>query len=158
MKKSILAFFVFIITSCSSNDDTVNINSSNISSNVINPVEIGSGKLFGSGSENIIQHNSVIINQADWSTLINQMDLVHNTSSTFTEVNIDFNAYQLLVSFDQVRENGGYSIEISEVIENQNTIDVSVETILPSEITTQIIAQPFHIVKIPKSIKQVVFH
>lgn len=152
MKKSILAFFVFIIiTSCSSNDETVN-------SNVINPVEIGSGKLFGSGSENIIQHNSVITNQADWVALINQMDLVNNTSSTFTEVNIDFNAFQLLVSFDQVRENGGYSIEISEVIENQNTIDVSVDTILPSEITTQIITQPYHIVKIPKSTKQVVFH
>ena len=151
MKKSILAFFVFIvITSCSSNDDTVN-------SNVINPVEIGSGKLFGSGSENIIQHNSVITNQADWVTLINQMDLVNNTSSTFTELNIDFNAFQLLVSFDQVRNTGGYSIEISEVIENQNTIDVTVDTILPSEVTTQVITQPFHIVKIPKSTKLVVF-
>lgn len=143
-------FFLFLIFSSCSSDTTNN-------ESVIIPTQIGIGSLYGAGDENIGQQNVVITNQANWTALINQMDLVNNTSSTFTEVNIDFANYQLLVVFDQVRATGGFSIQIDSVTETENTIEASVSMTSPGEVATMVITQPFHIVKIPISTKPIVF-
>ena len=139
------------MASCNSDKDVQN------SVQTISPTLIGSGTLYGSGSENIVQQNTVITNQADWNALINQMDLVNNTSSGFSEINIDFENYQLLVAIDQVRVTGGYSIAINNVTENANTIEATINIASPGEMATMVITQPFYIVKIPKSTKPVAF-
>ncbi|WP_298394096.1 protease complex subunit PrcB family protein [Flavobacterium sp.] len=144
-------FLFLILTSCSSENDA------NIPPQAITPTLIASGSLYGSGSENIVQQNIVVSNQADWTALINQMDTVNNTSSSFTELNIDFDNYQLLLAFDQVRPTGGFSIAINNVTETANTIEATVNVTGPGEIATMVITQPFYIVKIPKSTKPVVF-
>jgi hypothetical protein len=77
-------------------------------------------------------------------------------TSNFTETNIDFNNFQLLVSIDGTRPNTGYSIDISNVIENTTNITATV-SILNSGNGFTVLTQPFHIVKIPKSPKPVVF-
>ena len=151
MKKAILFFLILIMASCNSDKDVQN------SVQTISPTLIGSGTLYGSGSENIVQQNTVITNQADWNALINQMDLVNNTSSGFSEINIDFENYQLLVAIDQVRVTGGYSIAINNVTENANTIEATINIASPGEMATMVITQPFYIVKIPKSTKPVAF-
>ncbi len=151
MKKIGILFLILVFASCSSNNDD------KTTSQTIVPTLIASGTLYGSGSENIVQHNTVITNQASWIALINQMDLVNNTSSGFTELNIDFNNYELLVAFDQVRATGGFSIAINTITENATTIEATVNVTSPGEMATMVITQPFHIVKIPRSNKPVVF-
>jgi hypothetical protein len=151
MKKVYFLFMFLVLASCSSENDA------NTPPQTISPTLIASGTLYGNGSENIVQQNIVVSNQAAWTALINQMDSVNNTSSSFTELNIDFDNYQLLVAFDQIRGTGGYSIEISNITENVNTIEASINVNSPGPIATMVITQPFHIVKIPKSTKPVVF-
>jgi hypothetical protein len=151
MKKLYSLFLLLVLASCSSDDD------SKIASQSISPIEIGVGTLYGNGSENIVQQNTVITNQADWISVVNQMDLVNNTSSGFTELNIDFNTYQILVAFDQVRPTGGFSIAIDTVVETENSIEATVNITGPGELATMVMTQPFHIIKIPISTKPVVF-
>lgn len=140
-----------VLASCSSENDA------NTLPQTFTPTLIASGTLYGNGGENIVQQNSVISNQAAWTALINQMDSVNTISSSFTELNIDFDNYQLLVAFDQIRGTGGYSIEINNITENANTIEASINITSPGPVATMVMTQPFHIVKIPKSTKPVVF-
>lgn len=70
-------------------------------------------------------------------------------TNDFTDTNIDFNKYQIIAVFDQIYENGGYSIDITNVI-------VKVENLLTGGINS-IFNQPFHIIKISKSGKPILF-
>lgn len=151
MKKLYFLVLFLVLASCSSE------NEANTPPQTVTPTLIASGSLYGSGSENIAQQNIVVTNQADWNALINQMDSLNNTSSSFTELNIDFDNYQLLLAFDQVRPTGGFSIAINSIFETSNTIEATVNVTGPGPIATMVITQPFYIVKIPKSTKPVVF-
>jgi hypothetical protein len=145
MKTLILSTFFFLAISCNNSDD-----SDSFVPQTITPVLIGKGIHSG----NALQSNLVITNQADWLQLMNS--LTSANTSNFTETNIDFNNFQLLVSIDGTRPNTGYSIDISNVIENITNITATV-SILNSGNGFTVLSQPFHIVKIPKSTKPVVF-
>lgn len=152
MKKLLLPIFVLVFTACSSDSNTTNKIPENIDSTLI-----AKGELYGNGDENISQQNMVITNQTDWTNLKNQMDSVNTISPGFTEQNIDFDVYELLVVFDQIRATGGFSIEIATVNEDENNIIANIEMTSPGEVATMVITQPFHIVKILKSDKTVIF-
>lgn len=145
MKTLILSTFFFLAISCNNSDD-----SNSFVPQTITPVFIGKGVHSGSA----LQSNLVITNQTDWLQLMNS--LTSANTSNFTETNIDFNNFQLLVSIDGTRPNTGYSIDISNVIENITNITATV-SILNSGNGFTVLTQPFHIVKIPKSSKPVVF-
>lgn len=145
MKTLILSTFFFLAISCNNSDD-----SNSFVPQTITPVLIGKGVHSGSA----LQSNLVITNQTDWLQLMNS--LTSANTSNFTETNIDFNNFQLLVSIDGTRPNTGYSIDISNVIENTTNITATV-SILNSGNGFTVLTQPFHIVKIPKSSKPVVF-
>jgi hypothetical protein len=123
----------------------------------ITPNLIGKGDLYGNGAENIPKQNIVIKNSIDWTDLINAMNTVNNVSYDFTEVDIDFNSYQIVAAFDNVKQNAGHSIDIVEIIETENSINIRVVNLLTGGLNS-VITQPFHIVKIPKSPKPVVFN
>jgi hypothetical protein len=145
MKKLIVAFFAILSLSCSNDSPPIPA-----ASLTITPILIGKG--INSGTA--VQSNSVISNQTDWQSLMDQ--LTTENTATFTETNIDFNNFQLIVSIDSTRPNTGYSIDISSVIENPSNITVTINSV-NSGSGFSVLCRPFEIVKIPKSTKPVVF-
>ena len=102
------------------------------------------------------KQNLVIKDQTTWSSLISKMNPFPNTNYYFPDDVIDFEKYQVIAVFDQIRNYGGYSIDITKITENNNSIFVTVAQLKPGGINP-VITQPYHIVKIPKSNKKVVF-
>ena len=145
MKTLILSMLLFIALSCNKNDDE-----NSFTTQTITPVLIGKGIHSG----NAVQSNLVITNQTDWLQLMNSLTTVN--TNNFTETNIDFNNFMLLVSIDGIRPDTGYSIDISNVIENPTNITATV-SIVNSGSGFTVLSQPFHIIKIPKSTKPIVF-
>src|SRR5690554_1535356 len=100
----------------------------------------------------IEQQNTVITNQTEWNQFLESFP----EATEISETNIDFNTFQIVVSIDEERGHTGHWLEISEIMENENNITV---TILNGEYDSgyTAISRPYHIVKIPKSDKPVVF-
>lgn len=115
--------------------------------------EIAKGALFGNGEEGIAKSNLVISVQTDWENLMNQMNSVNNVTDDFVETEIDFNNFEIIVVFLEVKGNG-WEIEISEITENESLIFVSTTEM---EFATSVMNQPFHIVKIPVTEKTIIF-
>lgn len=151
MKTLILGLIFLLAISCNNSDD-----SDSFVPETITPFFIGSGNLYGDGSENILPGNLIITNQADWNVLLTKIDTNPNTSQTFTTTNINFNDYQILAVFDVIRPNSGRAISITNIIENQNSINVTVIPLGPGG-AINVITQPFYIVRIPKSTKPIIF-
>ncbi|MBX2966132.1 MAG: protease complex subunit PrcB family protein [Cyclobacteriaceae bacterium] len=123
---------------------------------VFEVAEIGKGNLTGIETEWTPGKNMIITNQQDWAALINVMNAVNDVSSTFTETNIDFKRFQVIAVFEEIRYRDGHSIDITEVVEAESSIEVKVENLEKGNSTPSVI-QPFHIIKIPKSSRSVVF-
>ncbi|MBW8523949.1 protease complex subunit PrcB family protein [Chryseobacterium chendengshani] len=150
MKKYLLLFvcsIFLVINSCTDSD--VNIETKT----PVTVQQIGKGNLVGNY---VPQQNMVITNSTQWNTLLNTLDSVNNTSGSFTETNIDFNQFMVIAVFDEVFPNGGHSIDIITVDDNPQNIVVDLERLLTGNLTT-VVTQPYHIVKIPKSTKPVLF-
>jgi hypothetical protein len=148
-KISILFITVFIglMTSCSQTDGD---------SNPINFTAIGQNNLFGNGRENIVQQNFTISDSKSWNELMTKMNSVNNNSEGFTETNIDFANYMVIAVFDKVYGNGGHSIDIIKITENENKIIVKIDNVLKGD-ATAVMTQPYHIVKIRKTNKLILF-
>ena len=145
MKTLILSLVFFLILSCSKSDDSFKPQN-------ITPVLIGKGILTGNNIYS--EQNFVISNFSDWQILLNNFNASDTAiTTTFSNTNIDFNNYQLLVAIDV--ENSSTTIDITNVIENENNISVTVQNLQLG--LTDDIAKPFHIVQIPISTKPVVF-
>jgi hypothetical protein len=78
------------------------------------------------------------------------------TNPTFLETSVNFTDYKLLVVVDSFRPYTGFSINITTIIENENAINVTKQSI-DSGSGYSIPIHPFHIVKIPNINKPVVF-
>lgn len=143
--KKVLLFLLsvsLLFHSCNSNDfEPRDIETITIGRNTLN------------GSEGVQQSNRVITNQIEWQSLVNQMDMINNVSSQFTETDIDFNNYMIIAIILNVKISG-YDVEITNVTEYENNITVSKNE---TEYITAVMSQPFHIIKIPKSNKEIVF-
>jgi len=123
---------------------------------LINPINIRKYILYGNGDEKINQQNLIINSNSDWIQLMQQMNTRNNVTNNFSETNIDFNNYTIIAVFDKIYGNGGHSIDITNIIEHQNNINVTVANLLTGD-ATAVMTQPFHIVKIPKTTKPIVF-
>ena len=148
--KNIIIILVITFISCNSSD--ININKAgNMDYSLI-----GQGQLHGSGDENIEKSNLVIKNSTSWNELIDKMNSVNNVSDKFTEIDIDFSRYTIIAIFDNIYGNGGHSIDIINVMENENEIIITVDKLLKGD-DSLVITQPFHIIKIPKTEKKILF-
>ncbi len=145
----IVVVLIALITSCDKNDD----NDEQETNTLVTFVNIEKSALYGAGTEGISSSNLVITNNTDWQNLITQMNSVNNVSDNFVEIDIDFNEYMLIVIILDVKGNG-WEVEIIEIIETASELIVSKQE---TEFLTLVITQPFHIVKIPKSDKSVIF-
>lgn len=150
MKKAILIYLLLIfVCSCNNNDDDSNI--INIDSTLI-----AKGNLYGNGTEGITEQNMVINNETTWDNLITQMDLVNDESDDFSEIDIDFAEYKVIAVFDEIKENGGYSLELN-INSNSENIIVSITDLVPEGNATTVITQPYYIVKIPTTDLPIIF-
>ena len=148
MKQIITLFTIlFLLTGCSNDEE-------NSSQTIVQFSVIAQGDPSPSQTENIPKSNLVIKNTESWNTFLSKMSSYE--TSKFSETNVDFTKYQIIVVFDQVYGNGGHSIDITKITENNNRIFVKVEKLLKGNIAT-VVTQPYHIVKIAKSSKKVVF-
>lgn len=151
MKKLLLLLLIpilFFNYSCTDKDENIE------SKTPINLQLIGKGELIGNS---LPQQNLVITNSAQWTTLLNTLDANNNVSGGFTETNINFNQYMVIAVFDQTYLNGGHSIDIVAANETAANLEVDIEKLLQGN-ATSIVTQPYHIVKIPKIAKPVIFY
>lgn len=141
-----------LMTSCNKSEDPLTNNTSNI----VGYSLIGQGNLHGNGGENIAQQNLVISDSNSWHELIAKMDTVNNVSDDFPEKNINFSNYRIIAVFDTIYANGGHSIDITKITEDETHTYVKVENILTGD-ATSVMTQPFYIAKISKNNKLIVF-
>ncbi len=111
---------------------------------------IAKDNLYGNGDEGIIEQNMVISESTSWTNLIAQMNSVNTVSDSFSETDIDFSEYRVIAVFDEIKGNGGHSLELN-IRSNFENIIVSITDIVPLGNATSMITQPFHIVKILNS-------
>jgi hypothetical protein len=117
--------------------------------------QINQGVLMGDGEEPVGKNKGYVIQtEEEWENLRKKMNAVNNAQGPIT---IDFEKYTVLAYFDQIRPNGGYSINIVEAIESDEMIKAMYKSTAPSGMATTVITQPFTIVKIAKSEKTVKF-
>ncbi|WP_411896263.1 protease complex subunit PrcB family protein [Winogradskyella sp. A2] len=150
MKKHLLIVLLSIfVFSCSSDDDNSN-------SRVIESTLIAKDNLYGAGDEGITEQNLIISNQTTWNNLITQLNSVNNVSDNFTETDINFSEYTIIAVFDEIKANGGYSLELN-ITSNSENIIVNINEIVPEGNVTTVITQPFNITKIQNSALPIIF-
>ncbi len=147
MKALILSLVLLLSISCTNNEEN------DFEAQTITPVLVGKGDLMG--SENISKQNITIYDNVGWNKIINSVDQ-YRLQQLFTSTNIDFNNFQIIAVIDAVKSSGGHSIDITNIVQTPNNIVVTIKHLLPGNATT-VMTQPFHIVKIPKSTKPVIF-
>lgn len=143
---------LFFLSNCT-DDDSSQEAPSNGNDVTIEIVNIDQDVLYGNGQEGIAQSNMVITNNSDWTTLLSQMDSVNNTTDDFTETDIDFDAFIVIAVFLEIK-GSGWEVQIDSVVENDSQILISVTD---TAFDNAVISQPFHIIKIPVTDKQIQF-
>jgi len=148
----VLLVAVFSFSSCNNNDDE-SFTPINIEFEVI-----GSGKLTGAGTEDILPGNYVINNQNEWDILINKMNSLNpDTTSSFTTSNINFQTHLIIAVFDEIRPNLNWNININNITENFENIIVDVVVTNDGSSIINVVRQPYQIVRIPITNKPIIF-
>lgn len=149
MKKISIFALLFTFISCNI-DDGVNPPFEPIHIEFVN---IRQSYMSGYGIQGIPESNLVIDNDDDWNSLLTKMDSYNTITDSFTTTTIDFSTNIIIAVFLEVKPSI-WAVEIDEIIEYEDAIVVSTfETIT----VLTAISQPFHIVKIPKTSKPIVF-
>lgn len=145
MKNLILIAALFLLVSCSNDDNA---------SGDITITSVGQGNLQ---NPTIKQANMVITNKIAWEALKAKMieSDKNTTEKSLKEKDIDFSKFNIIAVFYRQNSNSATSIDITKATMYSNKIVIRVENLKVSFILN--IAQPFHIVKIPKSSKNIVF-
>ena len=118
----------------------------------LTPVTIGKGTLPDTGIAALAKQNITLTNKAAWDNLMATMNTNANVSDDFSETDIDFNAWQVMAVFDEIHANGGWTIDITDVKEHADKIVVSYTNLATGDASSAP-TQPYHIVKIPISVK-----
>jgi hypothetical protein len=150
----IVLMILFITTGC---EKLIPVDSGTTSSlkTPITPVLVAKGDLSGSGNEGFVQQNIVIKTSTEWENLKAAFpELI--LKNHFLETEIDFSNCQILALFDKIHANGGWTIDITNVIEAPDSILIQVSNLMTGNLTC-VMTQPFHIVKIPVSDKEFIF-
>src|SRR5690606_858682 len=141
------AFLSIALMSCNSDD-----NGGNVGTEEVEFTNVAQSYIPNTPYEdNPNAQNMVISDDDTW------QDFTEELGTAIDETTIDFANYQAIVVIDDMRPAGRYSIDIVSVTVNRQNISVSIETTFVEQITFQMPIQPYHIVKIPKTEKPVVF-
>ena len=114
------------------------------------------GKGILGGSEGISKQDIIINTKDKWENLKTAMGV--QVTNSFIETEIDFDKYQVIAVFDEVRSTGGWEIVITKITEHTEDHVVNVKVNIPSGMAVPLlVTQPYHIVKIPKVLKTIEF-
>ena len=119
---------------------------------------ISKGNLFGNGSEGFIKENIVISSKSEWLLFLTKVDATNKVSKKFKN-SINFSKETIVVAVDKVRNTGGFSIEIIEVLIEKNRLLIKVKSTAPKtfDMVTMAVMQPYHIIKIKNTNKKIKF-
>ncbi|NGX84303.1 hypothetical protein G3A46_08250 [Aequorivita sp. KMM 9714] len=148
MKNVLIILLTILVFSCNTDDDTKIVS--------IQSILISKDNLYGNGGEGINKQNIVITDDGVWNDLITQMNTINNVSDNFSETEIDFSEYTVIAVFDEIKGNGGHSLELN-ITSNPENIMVNITDLAPNGNATTVITQPYHIVKIKKTVLPIVF-
>jgi hypothetical protein len=111
----------------------------------------------GSRSGVEVRADQVIRNKSDWQRLWTQVYSVFEPAPSVQKVN--FSKEMVLAVFQGEQTSGGFSIEVTNITETKRSIIVTVKEIAPSpdDAVSSGHTQPYHLVKMKKSNKEVVF-
>ena len=162
MKKLFLLLFSLMVISCN-DDDVAPVVTPPFVPVVIDPILIAKRNDNGP-VEGISMENFIINDNSSWINIKNLMDAPYiaiglgnyYTENHFSETTLDFTNYTVIAIFDRGYSNGGHSIDITNITEFETTIIVTVENLQTGN-TSSVGTQPYHIVKIPKATKPIVF-
>ena len=145
MKLFAIIFFSIMLTSCPNNNSQESQDQDSF-------VSLYKGRMNGSGDVN--QQNKVITSEKEWEQLVSKLSV---SQTNLPE--IDFSKNTLLVLIDKVRNTGGFSVEVENIKVENDKLIVAVKHVgpKPTDMVTMAIDQPFQVVKINKTNKEIVF-
>lgn len=145
MKTTFYILYILLSASgCSNNTNAT------VMETFIEPVLIAKGHL--SANETFTKENRVITDNEDWQEITTAMQAINN-DITFTETDIDFSDYIVIAVLDI--KNSTTTIDITQVKENEDAVVITVENLKRG--ITQDVAHPYHIIKIRKTGKPIIF-
>ncbi len=99
----------------------------------------------------------VIMDPSEWGNLWGKVHSRVLPTPNLPDVN--FEDEIVIAVFQGSHSTGGYAIEITQIVEKENSVEVFVKETSPSpeSIVTQAFTQPYHIVKVKRVDKEVVF-
>lgn len=156
MKKiGILLCLLFGLGACNSDDNQGEFqNTPLVIENILNSY-MSSRLDVGEGREHRVIHNA-----EEWQELLNHISYLEygnsHTTSKLEAVQLNFNNEIALTVIDEVKSSGGHSIDVVKVEEQEKEIVITIDRLHKGNITL-VETQPFHIVKIPKKNKPIVF-
>lgn len=114
---------------------------------------IDSGQSCGITEKN----NYVIRNRQEWSGLWNRVDSRSSVIPSLLEV--DFDKYMVIGVFLGEKNTGGYAIEVEKIVEEGEKIIVHLKETTPGkdDMVIQVLTQPYQIIKIEKTTKEIMF-
>lgn len=156
MKYFLFLFAVYsfsaVFTSCGTSDIK---HTENTVSKRIDYLPVKNGVLHGAGEEGISQGVVGISSIEDYNELRNKMNSVNEELEE--DIIADerfFDEEMLIFVFDKVRGTGGYTFEVEEITENNEVLQVKAISKPPSDPATSVMTQPYQIVSINKSDKE----
>lgn len=107
----------------------------------------------GAHSAHSEKNNYVINTGNDWANLWTMM------GKTTSPLEVDFAQNTVIAVFLGSHSTGGYGIQIVKIVENPRVMEILVKEISPGPEcdVTQAFTQPYHIVKIQKTDKEIIF-
>lgn len=118
---------------------------------------IGKCSMHGSGSEGFSKENFVITSSSEWEALKEKIGNPHDCDTNdFLTAAVDFSLYQVLAIFDEIRGDNGWFFYIVDIIEYEENIVVDIASFHSNYFNT-VVTQPFQIVTMPISDKEIVF-
>ena len=145
MKTMFAIFFSILLASCP------NSNKEN-QETMIN--SLYKGTLPGDSLGKFEKENLVIKTEKDWKSFLKKAEVANQMDDL-----IDFSKSIIVVAIDSQKNTGGFSVEISKIKEEKSKLLVTIESKgpKPTDMVTMVLTQPIHIVKIPKTKKDIVF-
>ena len=157
-----LSALALSIISCKEETEICQYDMQAFSSELVSPdtlsfSNVGESSLYGAGAEGISESNLVITSTDCWQELLEKIDSVNEVSMNFESV--DFSTEMVLATFDPIRNSGGFNRTFTNVFEEDDKIIVKIQSTSPGPgtISTAVITQPYHIIKINKSDLEVEF-
>ena len=148
----LFAIYIFLLSSCSSSS-TINKQTMIISQDTIT-FETLAEDFYGGMTDS----KFIVIKEE--TTLNKIYKLINKSKSPGIKIPIiNFEKETVLVLFLGEKSSGGYSIAVEQILDENEKVTVKYKVTLPKlgEMVTTVMTQPYCIIKIPKTLKEVVF-